>query len=67
MAAGRRRFQAARDYDLGEFAEWPDYQRIVLNLHRAYADATGSVFDLMTAFTDAITLNGGPLECAVNH
>jgi cyclase len=65
LAAGRTPLQAARDCDLGEFAQWPDQQRIVLNLHRAYADATGTVIDLETAFTDAITLNGGPLNCAV--
>jgi cyclase len=65
LAAGRTPLQAARDCDLGEFATWPDHQRIVLNLHRAYADATGEAMDLMTAFTDATTFNGGPLECAV--
>jgi cyclase len=64
LAAGSTPLQAAHDCDLGEFAEWPDHQRIVLNLHRAYADATGAPMDLLDAFTDATTLNGGPLECA---
>jgi cyclase len=64
LAAGSTPLQAAHDCDLGEFAEWPDHQRIVLNLHRAYADATGTPMDLLDAFTDATTLNGGPLECA---
>ncbi|MBV9012429.1 MAG: MBL fold metallo-hydrolase [Pseudonocardiales bacterium] len=67
LAAGRTPLQAAHDCDLEEFAGWPDPHRIVLNLHRAYADATGATFDLMTAFADAITFNGGPLACAVNH
>lgn len=67
MAAGRTPLQAARDCDLGEFATWPDAQRIVLNLHRAYADATGDTMDLLAAFTDTTILNGGPIECAVNH
>jgi cyclase len=67
LAAGNTPLQAARHCDLGEFATWPDSHRIVLNLHRAYADATGDPFDLMIAFTDTITLNGGPLNCAVNH
>jgi cyclase len=67
LAACLTPLQAARDCDLGEFAGWPDQQRIVLNLHRAYADATGAAIDLMTAFTDATTFNGGPIECAVNH
>ena len=31
--------EAARRCDLGEFAGWADSERLVLNLHRAYADA----------------------------
>jgi cyclase len=57
--------EAARGCDLGEFAGLPDAERIVLNLHRAYADIGGMEFDLITAFTDAITLNGGPMHCAL--
>lgn len=64
LAAGRTPLQAAYDCDLGEFTGWPDHQRIVLNLHRAYADATGTPMDLMSAFSDATTFNGGPLSCA---
>ncbi len=65
LAAGSTPLQAARDCDLGEFAQWPDQHRIVLNLHRAYADVTGAALDLETAFTDAIIFNGGPIDCAV--
>jgi cyclase len=57
--------EAARQADLGEFAAWPDPERLVLNLHRAYADASGTAMDLLAAFTDAVTYNGGPLHCAV--
>lgn len=64
-AAGKSPLAAARDADLGEFADWPDAERLVLNLHRAYADATGTPFDLIAAFTDAMTWNGGPLRCVV--
>jgi cyclase len=67
LAAGRTPLQAAGDCDLGEFAAWPDSQRIVLNLHRAYADAAGDTIDLLSAFTDAVAFNGGPFECSVNH
>jgi cyclase len=56
---------AARGADLGEFASWPDNERIVLNLHRAYAESSGSEMDLLAAFTDAVTYHGGPLRCAV--
>ncbi|HEX4700792.1 MAG TPA: MBL fold metallo-hydrolase, partial [Pseudonocardiaceae bacterium] len=55
----------ATGLDLGEFASWPDAERLVLNLHRAYADAAGTTMDLLAAFTDAITWHGGPLHCAV--
>ncbi|HEU5472053.1 MAG TPA: MBL fold metallo-hydrolase [Actinophytocola sp.] len=56
---------AARQADLGEFAAWPDQERLVLNLHRAYADLDGSEVDILAAFTDAVTYHGGPLRCAV--
>lgn len=64
LADGRTPLQVAYDCDLGEFADWPDHQRIVLNVHRAFADATGAPMDLLSAFTDAMTFNGGPLDCA---
>lgn len=65
MAEGRTPLETATGLDLGEFAAWPDQERIVLNLHRAYADAQGADLDLVAALTDAITWNGGPLRCAV--
>lgn len=43
----------------------PDAERIVLNLHRTYADITGHAFDLPQAFADAITFNSGPLHTGV--
>ncbi|MCT9929666.1 MBL fold metallo-hydrolase [Planotetraspora sp. A-T 1434] len=57
--------QAAERCDLGEFAAWPDRERIVLNLHLAYATADGTAVDLFAAFADAITFNGGPLHCSL--
>jgi cyclase len=57
--------QAAVEADLGEFAAWPDQERIVLNLHRAYAEATAGEMDIFAAFSDAVTYNGGPLHCAL--
>jgi cyclase len=56
---------AARRAELGEFASWPDDERLVLNLHRAYAEADGRELDLLAAFTDAVAYHGGPLRCAV--
>lgn len=57
--------EAAKDCDLGEFAELPDAERIVLNLHRAYAEATNTEMDLLASITDAVTYNGGPMRCAL--
>ncbi len=55
----------ARTADLGEFADWPDAERLVLNLHRARADAEGRRMDQMAALTDATIWNGGPLTTHV--
>lgn len=63
--AGIAPLEAAREADLGEFSELLDSERIVLNLHRAYADLAGeSDIDIMAALGDAIAYNGGhPLRC----
>ena len=57
--------EAARATDLGEFATWADAERLVLNLHRAYADRDGDDLDLIRAFTDATAWYGGPLPTTV--
>jgi cyclase len=57
--------EAAQRCDLGEFAAWSDRERIVLNLHRAYADVDDTDVDLPVALADTITYNGGPLRCVV--
>jgi cyclase len=73
IAAGRREtglspLQAARDTDLGRFADWPDAERIVGNLHRACAELDGTPrggpIDIVAALTDMVAYNGGvPLTC----
>jgi cyclase len=60
--------QAARDTDLGRFADWPDAERLVGNLHRAYAELDGTprggAIDIATALDEMVTYNGGhPLTC----
>ena len=64
-AATGFRLEAARRCDLGEFAGWADSERLVLNLHRAYADAAGTEMDLFAAMIDAVEYNGGPLTTHV--
>jgi cyclase len=64
-AAGLAPLEAAREADLGPYAHWLDGERIVGNLHRAYAEldgaAPGAPIDIAAAFDDMVTYNGGPL------
>jgi cyclase len=67
-AAGLTPLDAARDTDLGRFAAWPDAERIVGNLHRAYAEIggarPGAPIDVVAALGDMVAYNGGvPLTC----
>jgi cyclase len=67
-AAGLAPLDVARDTDLGEFAGLLDSERLVGNLHRAYAEeagaAPGDPIDLMAAIGDMIAFGGGkPLTC----
>jgi cyclase len=66
-AAGVSPLDAARDTDLGRFADWPDAERIVGNLHRAYAELDGlergGSIDVFAALGDMVTYHGGPLTC----
>jgi cyclase len=65
IAGGLSPLEAARQADLGEFAAWPDAERLVLNLHRAYGEAQNTEVDIVAALTDAIAYHGGPLRCTV--
>lgn len=60
--------EVARGADLGEFADWLDSERIVGNLHRAYAELDGhepgASLDFAVALNDMVAYNGGqPLTC----
>ncbi|RJS46787.1 MBL fold metallo-hydrolase [Nocardioides cavernaquae] len=68
IAAGLTPLEAARETDLGEFADLLDYERIVGNLHRAYSEARGEQWgtplDAVAALEDMVIFNGGkPLSC----
>jgi cyclase len=67
QAAGLSPLEAARETDLGPFAALSDRERIVGNLHRAYAEldgaAPGAPIDLRAAIGDMVAYNGGPLRC----
>jgi cyclase len=67
-AAGASPLDAARDTDLGRFADWADAERIVGNLHRACAELggapRGAPIDIAAALGDMVSYNGGaPLSC----
>lgn len=67
-AAGVRPLELARETDLGAYSEWSDAERIVGNLHRAYAEldgaARGARIDVGAALADMVAYNGGrPLTC----
>jgi cyclase len=64
---GRTPLAAAREADLGEFAELLDPERLVGNLHRAYAEhrgePKGAELDVLTIFYEMVEYHGGPLTC----
>lgn len=67
-AAGIAPLALAEATDLGPFAALTDSERLVANLHRAYAEAEGTPpgnpIDYLSAFSDMLALNGGgPLRC----
>ena len=55
--------QAAQRCDLGDMADWPDGERLVANLHRAYADRAGVALDVGQTFADVLAYHGGPMRC----
>ncbi|MEV7423225.1 MULTISPECIES: MBL fold metallo-hydrolase [unclassified Streptomyces] len=60
--------EAARSADLGEFAAWRESERLVANVHRAYAELEGlpegSPLDAAAVFADMTAMNGGvPVAC----
>lgn len=67
-AKGATPLETARGADLGEFAAWRESERLVANLHRAYAELDGlpegSPLDAAEVFGDMAAMNGGvPVAC----
>lgn len=62
-AAGIGPLEAAHAADLGPFADLLDTERLVGNLHRAYAEqvgaAPGARLDVLAAFAEMVEFNGG--------
>ncbi|MEU4267435.1 MBL fold metallo-hydrolase [Streptomyces sp. NPDC026092] len=67
-AKGATPLETARGAQLGEFAAWRESERLVANLHRAYAELSGlpegSPLNPVTVFGDMAAMNGGvPVAC----
>ncbi|MGW1772364.1 MBL fold metallo-hydrolase [Streptomyces sp. NPDC002104] len=68
VAKGLTPLEAARQADLGEFAAWRESERLVANLHRAYAELAGepegAPLDILAVLRDMTVMNGGtPILC----
>ena len=67
VRAGRTPLETARQTDLGAFAALLDAERLVGNLHRAYAELQGvppgARIDVAAGFTEMVRFNGGLPEC----
>ncbi|MDJ0381576.1 MBL fold metallo-hydrolase [Streptomyces sp. G-G2] len=60
--------ETARRAELGEFAGWRESERLVANVHRAYAELDGGPLgeplDIMSVLRDMTVMNGGvPIAC----
>ncbi|MBT2530095.1 MBL fold metallo-hydrolase [Streptomyces sp. ISL-99] len=67
-AKGRTPLETAQEADLGAFAELRESERLVANLHRAYAELDGlpegSPLDPVALFADMAAMSGGkPVAC----
>ncbi|MBW5483581.1 MBL fold metallo-hydrolase [Streptomyces bambusae] len=67
-AKGQTPLETARQADLGEFADWRESERLVANLHRAYAELeglpAGAPLDIVAVLRDMTVMNGGvPVAC----
>ncbi|MGH2610696.1 MAG: MBL fold metallo-hydrolase, partial [Tepidiformaceae bacterium] len=68
MESGVEPLAVARDLDLGRFSELHDRERLVPNLHRAYAELRGEPWgapmNYGQMFQEMLAYNGGqPLRC----
>ncbi|MGP4114332.1 MBL fold metallo-hydrolase [Streptomyces sp. 4N509B] len=65
LAAGLAPLQLARELGPGPYGHWRDPERLVANLHRAYAELRGEprgqALDVLAIFTELVEYNGGRL------
>lgn len=67
VRAGLTPLELGRETDLGEFGDLLDAERLVGNLHRAYAEERGASegvpLDVHAVFLEMVEHHGGPLPC----
>ncbi|MFF4267279.1 MBL fold metallo-hydrolase [Streptomyces virginiae] len=68
LTKGLSPLEVARQADLGEFGAWRESERLVANVHRAYAELAGrpegAPLDILAVLTDMTVMNGGtPILC----
>ncbi len=74
VAAGSTPAEVAREADLGEFAGLLEYERLVPNLHRAFAeerdathgdslDMTAAIAEMGVVFREMVEFRGSPVIC----
>ncbi|HEY0636583.1 MAG TPA: MBL fold metallo-hydrolase [Pseudonocardiaceae bacterium] len=64
LRAGHPPLEAVRAAGDHPFAAWQESERLVANLHRAYAELDPErSFDITVAWTDMLTVHGGPIHC----
>jgi cyclase len=65
VRAGNSPLETARRCDLGHFKGWRDPERLVGNLHRAFAELAGAApaepLDVPAVFAEIVAYNGGEL------
>ncbi|WP_043667128.1 MBL fold metallo-hydrolase [Streptomyces xylophagus] len=66
-AAGLTPLETAQEADLGPYGEWIDAERLVPNLHRAYAEergqAVGDAAEMPALFAEMVEFHGGLPAC----
>jgi len=67
FAEGRPPLEVARGADLGPYRDWPEWERLVGNLHRAYSELRGEPpahpLDYRVVLPEMVAFRGGPMNC----
>jgi cyclase len=66
-AAGLTPLEAAQKANGGPYADWPEAERVVCNLHRAYVEQDPDyespvTLNIPSLWPEMVALNGGPIE-----